>query len=80
MINNEFYDHLGDGWIDRSDHPVALLRRENAVRTPWVIKEVGQRIVRKATILDVGCGAGLLLTPSQTLGTSSRGSIFPNRA
>ncbi len=63
MINNEFYNHLGDAWIDRFDHPVALLRRENAVRTPWVIEEVGQRIVQKAFILDIGCGAGLLSNP-----------------
>lgn len=63
MINNEFYDHLGDAWIERFDHPVALLRRENAVRTPWVIQELSQRIARKARILDIGCGAGLLTNP-----------------
>jgi 2-polyprenyl-6-hydroxyphenyl methylase/3-demethylubiquinone-9 3-methyltransferase len=63
MINNQFYDELGDDWIERFDHPVALLRRENAIRTPWVIQEVGERIVRKASVLDIGCGAGLLANP-----------------
>lgn len=56
MINNEFYNDLGDDWLHRLDHPVALLRAENAVRTPWVLKE----LEAQANVLDVGCGAGLL--------------------
>lgn len=73
MINNEFYDHLGDDWIDRFDHPVALLRRENAVRTPWVIKELEERIPQKVAILDIGCGAGLLANPLAEAGHSVTG-------
>ena len=73
MINNEFYDHLGDDWIDRFDHPVALLRRENAFRTPWVIREVEERLPHKANILDIGCGAGFLTNPLAEAGHSVTG-------
>lgn len=60
MINNGFYDELGDEWLTRNDHPIGLLRAENAVRVPWVAKEIRQRLKKKARVLDVGCGAGLL--------------------
>jgi len=63
MINNEFYETLGNDWIDRHDHPVAMLRRENALRTPWVIQELEKRLPNKANVLDIGCGAGLLSNP-----------------
>ena len=33
---DEFYDHLNEAWIQQSDHPVALLRAENATRIPWI--------------------------------------------
>lgn len=59
-INNLFYDHLGKDWIDRSDHPVALLRAENAIRAPWIAKEIKDRIGNSIKILDIGCGAGFL--------------------
>lgn len=55
-INNDFYDELGEGWYTASDHPIALLRAENRVRVPWIIGEIG----KDKTVLDVGCGAGLL--------------------
>ncbi len=56
MINNAFYDELGDGWLLRSDHPIALLRAENNVRIPWIEK----RLAESTKLLDIGCGAGLL--------------------
>lgn len=59
-INNEFYNELGGGWMNRADHPVALLRAENALRAPWICREIRKRIGSRAKILDVGCGAGLL--------------------
>jgi 2-polyprenyl-6-hydroxyphenyl methylase/3-demethylubiquinone-9 3-methyltransferase len=55
-INNDFYEELADGWYTSCDHPIALLRAENRVRIPWII----QNIAPNQTILDVGCGAGLL--------------------
>lgn len=59
-INNDFYEELGTGWLDLDNHPVALLRAENRTRAPWVIDELRKRVGRNATVLDVGCGAGLL--------------------
>ncbi len=55
-INNEFYEDLAEGWYTACDHPIALLRTENAVRVPWIIREIGER----KTVLDIGCGAGIL--------------------
>lgn len=55
-INNEFYEELADQWYTATDHPIALLRAENAVRIPWIIEEIGET----KTVLDIGCGAGML--------------------
>ncbi len=60
VINNDFYESLGENWYTASDHPIALLRAENALRNPWVIYEVRKRYAGKVEILDVGCGAGFL--------------------
>ncbi|MES2273539.1 MAG: bifunctional 2-polyprenyl-6-hydroxyphenol methylase/3-demethylubiquinol 3-O-methyltransferase UbiG, partial [Chlamydiota bacterium] len=59
-INNAFYEELEEQWYGASDHPIALLRAENAVRTPWIIREIEQRLGKKRRVLDIGCGAGLL--------------------
>jgi 2-polyprenyl-6-hydroxyphenyl methylase/3-demethylubiquinone-9 3-methyltransferase len=59
-INNAFYEELNEKWYEASDHPIALLRAENAIRTPWIIREIERRLAKKGTILDIGCGAGLL--------------------
>ena len=55
-INNAFYEELEEGWYTASDHPIALLRAENAVRIPWIIGQIG----KNKRVLDIGCGAGLL--------------------
>lgn len=55
-INNTFYEELSDKWYTASDHPIALLRAENAVRIPWIISEIGSN----KAVLDIGCGAGML--------------------
>lgn len=55
-INNEFYEELAESWYTAFDHPIALLRAENAVRVPWIIEEIG----KNKTVLDIGCGAGIL--------------------
>jgi 2-polyprenyl-6-hydroxyphenyl methylase/3-demethylubiquinone-9 3-methyltransferase len=60
MINNEFYDKLGSLWIAGRDHPVALLRAENKLRTPWIISEIAKRFSEPVSVLDIGCGAGIL--------------------
>lgn len=55
-INNDFYNTLDERWYTATDHPIALLRAENAVRIPWIINQIGKE--KKA--LDIGCGAGML--------------------
>lgn len=60
IINNDFYQDLGEGWYTADDHPIALLRSENATRAPWVDREITQHVGTRATVLDVGCGAGFL--------------------
>lgn len=60
MINNAFYDHLHADWYEAKDHPIALLRAENRVRNPWILSMLQRHCPKKAQVLDVGCGAGLL--------------------
>jgi len=55
-VNNRFYDELGEGWYSDDNHPVALLRRENAIRIPWIAKTLSPA----SALLDIGCGAGFL--------------------
>ena len=63
VINNQFYDDLGKEWLFRNDHPIALLRAENVIRVPWILREILMRVGPSAKVLDVGCGGGLLTNP-----------------
>jgi 2-polyprenyl-6-hydroxyphenyl methylase/3-demethylubiquinone-9 3-methyltransferase len=55
-VDNTIYDAYGDQWYTAVDDPIALLRAENKVKSPWVLS----RIKDSSVILDVGCGAGFL--------------------
>jgi len=55
-INNAIYEDYGDRWYTAYDDPIALLRAENEAKFPWIL----DRIAKKGTLLDVGCGAGFL--------------------
>jgi len=68
-INNSFYNDLSDGWYTATDHPIALLRAENAVRVPWIIDQIGSN----KTVLDIGCGAGLLTNALSKIGHTVTG-------
>lgn len=60
-VNNDFYDRLGERWYSAQDDPVALLRAESRARNPWVVSEISAAFPDgRATVLDVGCGAGFL--------------------
>lgn len=60
LINNAFYDDLDEKWHESSDHPIALLRAENALRNPWISEHVKQYFEGAVDILDIGCGGGFL--------------------
>ncbi len=60
MLNPAFYGTLKDFWYTSQNHSIPLLRAENAVRTPWVVKQVTRYFWKSATIVDIGCGAGWL--------------------
>lgn len=55
-IDNSIYEKYGDQWYTADDDPIALLRAENKVKTPWILERLGA----KSKVLDVGCGAGFL--------------------
>jgi len=60
-IQNEIYDRLGDRWYTAKDDPVALLRAETRARLPWIIDKLANiQSAGPLTLLDLGCGAGLL--------------------
>lgn len=73
MINNTFYEELQEDWYAAHDHPIALLRAENAIRTPWIISEMSKRFALGASLLDIGCGAGLLTNAVQKAGYLATG-------
>ncbi len=59
-INNSFYDDLNEDWYHAFNHPIALLRAENAIRNPWILKEIKHAFPQPVSVLDVGCGGGFL--------------------
>lgn len=61
IVNNNFYNDLGEKWYQSFDHPVALLRAENNARIPWIQERISQHFPDKScSLLDIGCGGGFL--------------------
>jgi 2-polyprenyl-6-hydroxyphenyl methylase/3-demethylubiquinone-9 3-methyltransferase len=60
-VNNQVYRELGEKWYAADDDPIALLRAENRFRLSWLKSEFKNS--DPLSILDVGCGAGLLANP-----------------
>lgn len=60
LINNDFYEWLGEEWYTAQDHPIALLRAENALRAPWVAEKIETAFKGPVDLLDIGCGGGFL--------------------
>lgn len=61
-VNNDIYDTLGERWYEAYDDPVALLRAESKVKTPWILERIKNHglLFNTTKVLDVGCGAGFL--------------------
>lgn len=61
-VNNDIYDSYGDRWYTADDDPVALLRAESKLKTPWIIEKIKTQklLIPETKVLDVGCGAGFL--------------------
>lgn len=55
-IDNDLYDRLGQRWYDAWDDPVALLRCESKEKLKWATPYLNDR----ASLLDIGCGAGFI--------------------
>lgn len=60
LINNAFYDDLGERWYTDCSHPIALLKAENSIRNPWICSEIRKGFGRSIDVLDMACGAGYL--------------------
>ncbi|MGC4069029.1 MAG: bifunctional 2-polyprenyl-6-hydroxyphenol methylase/3-demethylubiquinol 3-O-methyltransferase UbiG [Polyangiaceae bacterium] len=59
-VNSAVYDLLGERWYEATDDPIALLRAEAALRSPWIAMCLKSRHGMQARVLDLGCGAGFL--------------------
>jgi 2-polyprenyl-6-hydroxyphenyl methylase / 3-demethylubiquinone-9 3-methyltransferase len=73
------FDALAQDWW-RPDGPMAPLHRINPVRIGWLIDTLARRFKSQGssplegrTILDIGCGAGLLAEPLSRLGARVTG-------
>lgn len=60
IVNNKTYDELAERWYEAQDDPIALLRNQHKIEVPWILAEIRRNIGYHASILDMGCGAGLL--------------------
>lgn len=68
VINNEFYKDLGDRWHTSEGDAVALLRRENETKSPWVISQISEMGLTAPQVLDIGCGGGFLTLAMMKVG------------
>jgi len=74
LVDNEFYDELGEKWHQGDGHAIALLRAETPVRLAYVRGALARAGVRGGDrVLDVGCGGGLLANPLAELGFRVKG-------
>jgi len=60
-VDNDYYHHLGEDWLNAKDDPIALLRAESKIKNPWVIETIKKELGNDSkAVLDIGCGAGFL--------------------
>lgn len=74
-INNRFYNSYGEKWYTAQDDPIALLRAESKIKTPWVLERIKKHFpnLTETFVLDVGCGGGFLSNELATSGLNVSG-------
>jgi 2-polyprenyl-6-hydroxyphenyl methylase / 3-demethylubiquinone-9 3-methyltransferase len=72
-IDNSIYDKYGDRWYTAYDDPIALLRAESKIKTPWIYERILNLASKDVKVLDVGCGAGFLANDLARKGLSVTG-------
>ncbi len=61
VINNGFYDTLGDAWYNGQNVAMSILRKEAEFKSPWVAAHIERALgAGPLRILDAGCGGGFL--------------------
>lgn len=73
------FDALGEDWWDPKG-PMAALHKINPIRIGWLRETIAKHFARSGadpleglTILDIGCGAGLLAEPLSRMGAKVTG-------
>ncbi|UPT75115.1 MAG: bifunctional 2-polyprenyl-6-hydroxyphenol methylase/3-demethylubiquinol 3-O-methyltransferase UbiG [Elusimicrobiota bacterium] len=73
-VDNEFYDELGERWHEGDGHAIALLRAETPTRLAYIREALRtEGIGPGASVLDVGCGGGLISNPLAAAGFRVKG-------
>ena len=79
-VNNNFYEELEEKWYSDWSHPIALLRKENETRNPWILETVGKILGPGKKILDIGCGGGFLTNALAQVGHDAVGVDLSNNS
>lgn len=60
QVDNSIYNQLGEQWYCAHDNPIALLRAESRLTTPWIHERIQNYFSdpENCSVLDLGCGAG----------------------
>ena len=57
-INNQIYHNNDVNWYEVDNNPFALLRASSQFLNVWIYQNLKKFSMRKAELLDIGCGGG----------------------
>jgi len=61
VVNNEFYDRLGEEWYNNKNFSMSVLREQGNAKNPWAQNKIEKYLGSSPQqILDIGCGGGFL--------------------